>query len=236
MYVNDAPRVDEELWLSEGLSHIAEELLFYRQSGLAPRSNIGAAEIQPGSTARAALDADQVNNFRRYREYLNNPEDFSPLSSDDKLPTRGAAWSFLRYVADHTRPTDGDFWHRLVNSRATGTPNLDAVLAGSSYSTLGLLRDWSESIITDDIIPGVEPAYTQPSWNFPSAMAAADVAFPLLTRVLLDSRSLTIGVTGGGTSYIRFAVAQGADALVQITGVNGRALPPALRLSVVRIK
>jgi len=236
MYENDAPRVDEEPWLNEGLSHIAEELLFYRQSGLAPTANIDGSAMPAGSVVRAAIDADQINNFRRYREYLKNPEDFSPLSYNDDLETRGAAWSFLRYVADRTQPLQSGFWRRLVNSTATGTTNLDNVLAGSGYATLGLLRDWSVSVIGDDIIAGMDPAYRQQSWNIPSAMAAAGVAFPLVPRILVDTRTLTIGLTGGGTSYMRFAVAQGSDALVQVTGVNNRPLPVGLRLSIVRIK
>ena len=49
IYVNNASSF-EEVWLNEGLSHIAEELLYYRISGNSPRSNIdlGAASIQPG--------------------------------------------------------------------------------------------------------------------------------------------------------------------------------------------
>jgi hypothetical protein len=236
MYVNNAPHVDEEPWLNEGLSHIAEELLFYRQSGLAPRQNIDGSLMPAGSAVRVAIDADQINNFRRYREYLKNPEDFSPLSFNDRLETRGAAWSFLRYIADRTQATQTPFWRRLANATSTGTINLDEALAGSGFGTLGLLRDWSISIIGDDIIAGINPDYQQPSWNLPSAMAAAGVAFPLIPRILVDTRTLTIGLTGGGTSYMRFAVAQGAEALITVTGVNNRPLPIGLRLSVVRIK
>src|SRR5204863_3007605 len=36
----------DEVWLQEGLSHEAEELLFHRTSGLATRTNIGLAEIR----------------------------------------------------------------------------------------------------------------------------------------------------------------------------------------------
>src|SRR5205085_1524049 len=36
MYVNTAATDFEETWLDEGLAHEAEELLFYRVSGLAP--------------------------------------------------------------------------------------------------------------------------------------------------------------------------------------------------------
>src|SRR5665213_1864566 len=45
IYVNGASSF-EEVWLNEGLSHIAEELLYYRISGNTPKSNIGLALVQ----------------------------------------------------------------------------------------------------------------------------------------------------------------------------------------------
>ncbi|HMC55760.1 MAG TPA: hypothetical protein VKH19_11340 [Gemmatimonadaceae bacterium] len=238
MYVNRAPNVDEEPWLNEGLSHIAEELLFYRQSGLTPKANLDGGALVAGSAALTALNADQLNNFRRYREYLKNPEDFGPVSFDDQLETRGAAWSFLRYVADRTQASQLAFWRTLVNSRTTGVTNLDAALTagGTGFGTLGLMRDWSVAVVADDIVPGIASAFQQPSWNFPSAMGAANIAFPLLPRILENVRPMTIAITGGGTSYMRFAVPPGADALLQVGGVNGRQLPVGLTVSVVRIK
>src|SRR5439155_6057390 len=128
IYVNNAPQVDEEIWLSEGLSHIAEELLFYRASGRAPRTNIDGSLLANGSQTRTILDTYQRNNVARYRQYLLAPESNSPLSVDDALATRGATWSFLRYLADRTRSTDGNLWRLLVNSTLTGTPNIDAAL------------------------------------------------------------------------------------------------------------
>ena len=40
LYVNTAAPKFEVKWLDEGLAHVAEELLFYRESGLSPRSNL----------------------------------------------------------------------------------------------------------------------------------------------------------------------------------------------------
>ena len=40
LYVNTAAPKFEEKWLDEALAHEAEELLFYREAGLSPRSNI----------------------------------------------------------------------------------------------------------------------------------------------------------------------------------------------------
>jgi hypothetical protein len=236
MYVNDAPQVVEEVWLNEGLSHTAEELLFYRASGLAPRGNIDASSLVGGSPTRAAFDAFQGNNLARYRELLRAPESNSPFSVDDRLATRGATWSFLRYLADRTRATDGDFWHRLVNSKLTGTPNLDDVLAGTSVTAVAALRDWSISVMTDENVSGIGSAFQQPSWNFVSAMPAVGLFYALTPRVLSDGAIASVTLKGGGSAYLRFAVPQNKEALIQVTGFNGAPLPPGMRLTVVRIK
>jgi hypothetical protein len=48
----------EEVWLNEGLSHIAEELVFYRASvGLAPRGNIVVTQLTTGPNASRRVAA-----------------------------------------------------------------------------------------------------------------------------------------------------------------------------------
>jgi len=54
LYVNHAPDF-EEVWLNEGLSHIAEELLYYRDAGKSPRTNLNLQDV----TATQSL----VNDF-----------------------------------------------------------------------------------------------------------------------------------------------------------------------------
>ena len=236
LYVNNAPQVDEEVWLNEGLSHIAEELLFYRASGLAPRGHIDGSLLVPGSQTRSMFDTYQRNNIARYRQYLLAPESNSPLSVNDALATRGGTWSLLRYMADRTRTTDGDFWRRLVNSKLTGTPNIDAALAGTGVMTLAALRDWSISVFADETVPGITSILQQPSWNFVSAMPAIGLSYALAPRVLADGATTGVALRGGGSSYLRFGVAQNQEALIQVTGSGAAQLPNGMRLTVVRIK
>jgi len=238
MYVTDALRVDEEVWLNEGLSHIAEELLFFRASGRAPRLNIGGGQLALGSATRFAFDTYGRSNVARYREYQRAPESNSPLADDDGLATRGATWSFLRYLADRVRPSDGDFWHRLVNARTTGTVNLDSALAGTGVTTLSGLRDWSISVLTDDNPPTTVPTLQQLSWNLISAMPAlgGGLTFGLSPRVLANQISTGLGLVGGGSGYLRFVVQQNQEALIRATALGGGPLPAGIRLSIVRIK
>jgi hypothetical protein len=236
MYVTNSPRVDEEVWLNEGLSHIAEELVFYESDGASPRGNVGGAELAPGTPVRAMFDVYQRGNFGRYREYLRSPELNGPLALNDALATRGAAWSFLRYLADRIAPEDGTLWRRLVNAPLTGAANLEAALAGSGTTLLGALRDWSVSVIADDLSSAPPTVFRQPSWNFVTGMPAVGLTFALASRALIDGLPTNTLLIGGGSSYMRFAVAQDREALLRITGFNGAALSPAIRLSLIRIR
>jgi hypothetical protein len=46
MYVNTAATDFEATWLDEGLAHVAEELLFFAETGLKPRANIDASTLR----------------------------------------------------------------------------------------------------------------------------------------------------------------------------------------------
>jgi hypothetical protein len=158
------------------------------------------------------------------------------LAEDDLLATRGAAWSFLRYLADRTRTTDGDFWRKLVNSQLTGTPNIDEALVGTGLTTVSALRDWSASVISDDIATGVAPPYQQPSWNFVTALPAVGLSFALVPRDLRDMLSVGVTLQSGASSYHRFTLPQNQDGHVDLTGNGGSPPAPGLRLTIVRIK
>ncbi len=99
IYVNHALSA-EEVWLNEGLSHIAEELLYYRMSGNSPRSNIDLALLQSSQAQLDAVNEHQIQNLARLMSYQLAPETNSPFAQNDNLETRGAIWQLLRYSAD----------------------------------------------------------------------------------------------------------------------------------------
>jgi len=100
LYVNTAADSLEATWLDEGLAHIAEELLFYRESGTLPRTNLNVTALRARAAIVDAFNADMIGNAGRYQRHLQDPAATSPYSSDDSLSTRGAAWNWLRYLAD----------------------------------------------------------------------------------------------------------------------------------------
>jgi hypothetical protein len=237
MYVNSAGTNTEEPWLNEGLSHIAEELAFFRSAGRAPRQNFDFSSFSDPVFA-SAYTVFQNQNFNRYRTYLARPEQQAPLgfdAFDDDLPTRGAAWNFLRYTADHLADPaqENGFWFNLVNTKLTGVPNLTNALGKAPNS---LLRDWAISVFIDDNAPNVDPRFQQPSWNLRSAMTAGgSQLFSLATRTLTDNLAANTTLVGYGVSFFRFSVPSAQDALLTVTS-GGVTLPSTVQLALVRVR
>jgi hypothetical protein len=238
MYVNGGGTTTEESWLNEGLSHIAEQLAFFKSSGRSPRQNLDNSGFSDPVFA-SAFSTYENNNFNRYKAYLARPEQQAPIgfdSFDDDLPTRGAIWSFLRFAADHlpAPSQENNFWFNLVNTKATGVANLTAALGQPPNS---LLRDWAISVFLDDNAPNVDPRFQQPSWNLRSAMTngGTSLAFPLATRVLTDNVPSTTTLVGDGVSFFRFSIPSSQDALVTVTS-GSQALPGTVQLSLVRVR
>lgn len=238
-YVNSAPDL-EEVWLDEGLAHIAEELVFYDRSGLTPGGNIGVAQL-PAGPAQDAFFTYEEANFGRLRQWLLSPTASGGFQQDDDLATRGASWAFLRYAADRKGGTQSSTWFSLVNSTTTGLANVQAVLG---TDPLPWYRDFTAAMYADDA--GLSPAatYTQPSWNFRQIYAALDYtpgpgcscAYELATRNpsngVADAFVLSYG---GSAAYVRMGVPAGAFAGLRT--LSGGVTPGAtVRMLVVRRK
>ena len=236
-YVNGVGANWEERWLDEGLAHTAEELNFWRASGLSPRSNLDAS-IYTDPKVLNAFGTFESNNHARYKLYLGKTETQAPIgfdAFDDDLQTRGAVWDFLRFAADHQPAgSENSFWFKLVNSKTSGVDNLTNVLGTTPYS---LMRDWAISLYVDDNATNVDPRFQQPSWNMRSALTngGTSLAYPLSTRTLRDNTSQSVLLAGNGVAFLRFSVPGGQDALLSVT-TGGQPLPSTVQLAVVRVR
>lgn len=227
LYVNDANDF-EEVWLNEGLSHIAEELLFYRTSGLVPRSNLNAGTITASQQRVDAFNQHQIGNFGRYNLFLERPERSAPYAQNDSLSNRGAIWSFLRYAADRKASSDGTIWQQLVNSKTAGIPNLNAVFG---TDIIPWFRDWSISAYTDDRV-STGAAYQQQSWNFRDIFPRLGATtFPLRLRPLTNAVATSVTISGGGSMYATFGVPAGTTGGVSWTSGSASTV-----FSIVRTK
>jgi len=229
MYVNTAATDFEETWLDEGLSHVAEELLFFAETRLSPRANIDAPLLRSSSAYIDAFNNEAISNFSRLGRYLAATGSNSPFAPDDELETRGATWSFLRYATDHRASTDGSTWYQLTNSTTTGIGTLAGVFGADLTS---LARDWSTSVFSDDLI-ATGTRYQQPTWNHRSIYAAlqSNGAYPLATIALTNGTPATVSMRGGSAAYLRFTIAAGQNAAIQLS-----TLPSTVQLSLVRTR
>ncbi len=236
LYVTPGADPNEKVWLNEGLSHIAEELLFYHEGQSAPQRNLSVTSLRASRTLVDAFNADQSSNASRYEDYLTNPSINSAIRNDDSLGTRGATWDFLRYLADRkTRDggTDASVWQALVNSKTTGVPNLQQTFG----SNLGaMLRDWSVSNYTDDVVTSVSADFSQPSWNWHTIFPAlgSNSSYPLKVTSLV-APATSGSVVPGGAAYYRFSVAANATGTVTLSRSSGVTTGP-LQGVLVRIR
>jgi hypothetical protein len=226
----------EEVWLNEGLSHIAEELVFYRTSvGLAPGGNIQLSTLTTGPNASrrvAAFNTYANQNFGRLKSFLQRPDTAGALKNTDVLAVRGATWAFLRYSADRLGGTQATTWSSLVNTSQTGTANLQAVLGADPNEWV---RDWIAAMYSDDAVTGIAAQYTNPSWNFRSVYGGLG-GFALGTRLLTNGVGLTLSYSrGASTAYVRFGVPTGGFAAVTALSAGTPPTSP-YALIVVRTK
>lgn len=239
LYINDAPDF-EEVWLNEGLSHIAEELLYYRVSGLGPRQNISTTTLRAGGqTSIDAFNNYQGANIGRFEEFLGKPSQTSPYADNDSLETRGATWNLLRYLADHRNAADAQTWQALVNTKLSGQQNLSAVF-GSDYLTQ--IRDWATSVFSDDITGVTDARFLEPSWNmrdiFPNLVNSSGQRlgkYPLQVVPLADAAPANVSIVAGGEAYIRFSVPAGTSASIDWTS-GGLPVSPLMQFTVVRTR
>jgi hypothetical protein len=237
LYVNTAAQDFEDTWLNEGLSHICEELLYYRESGMQPRQHLTDAAIRVNSRATYPFwKADAASNFQRFIEYLRDPGAASPVdNTNDELSTRGATWSFLRYAVDRTFTTDAGVWTKFGNSTTTG---LKTVTFALGTDPLPLLADYSLANYLSDLGISTDPRYVHQSWNFRDIFAKTFTSlggYPLDVTGIADNVPASVSVKGSSAAYYRVGVAASNQAL--LTFSSGQGAPnSSFRFTVIRTK
>ncbi|HEU4556803.1 MAG TPA: hypothetical protein VFS20_03100, partial [Longimicrobium sp.] len=224
----------EQVWLNEGLSHVAEELIFYQASGFAPGQNLSASSISDPNDEDDFFEF-MDSNFGRFRQWLMRPDTSGPFRDNPStLAGRGSVWSFLRYAADRKGGSQPALWNAFVATADTGMANL-ANRLGTDVGPW--FRDWAAATYLDDAVAGAGAAYTQPSWNFRSLYAAIDYTgdtvvdgFQLHTRHLANGVAEAFALSRlGGAGYLRMAVAQNAFAGVTTTPPSGTLMVAVMR-------
>jgi Big-like domain-containing protein len=234
LYISNS-RTFEDVFLDEGLSHIAEELVFYRSSGLTPGQNISYETTQSSPSLLAAFNQFGAANMRRFHEYLLNPTTNSPYADNATIATRGATWSFLRYAADRKGGSESALWLQLANPPVGvhGMNNLSRVFGADLQLWI---RDWATANYADDLVPDIESQDTDPSWNFRSVISGMNENQFGLPTVKLDPANVTgISIRDGSAGYLRFGVPAGGVGGGRVASRAGD-MPASVSLSIIRTK
>ena len=223
----------EEVWLNEGLSHIAEELAskYYETRYPPPLGRGDPAQLFPDSS-QGFITGNLINAY----DYLAASTQHSVTTFDDfgSLEERGAAWLFLRWLGDQKGEA---IYGQLVQTGLTGIANVEAQ-ANDSFSRL--FGDFGIATWTDSL-PGrprdaIPARYRFTSRNLRRLFArlyqtgAVSREYPIQLTTLTCGGLQTGGMVQGTSAYYRLDTGTDcAEAEVQLGTRDGRALPAALR-------
>jgi hypothetical protein len=233
IYITDANDF-EDVWLNEGMSHTAEELLYQRITGFTPKSDLNLATITATQARLDAVNMYQLQNLYRLSDYMGATETSSAYVQNDSLETRGATWGLLRYAMDQSPGTQSQYLHSLVNSSFNGARNFDAVFAGAFPNTITWTQAFNIALFTDNAGFTIDPKYSILSWNFRSILPQVNSStFPLKTRTLFGGSAQTLSMQGGSAGYLRFRINAGQTAAVASSSA-GATLPAAVTMTLIR--
>jgi hypothetical protein len=152
----------QEVWINEGLSHLAEEVVGHAAGQVegitefAPGNELGSAELLQSQTAVDILNKYYLGNWVNLSLYLDSPGDTAALlNSEDPLGNetfrmRGANWSFLRYLLDRFG-APGTEWQKtraLITDDATSSRQAVTNVFGVPFNELA--ADWAAMFSVED--------------------------------------------------------------------------------------
>ncbi len=158
---------EEDPWLNEGLSHLAEELgsRYYENRFPPPTGRTDAGQAFPDSS-QGFISGDLYNSYHYLLKTASTDTTDAPSVSnwgngDGTLVQRGGAWLFLRWLGDQQ---DSLVYGRLDQTSSTGVANIQAA-SGTSFPTL--FGEFSLALYTDSL-PGVPRSSIPSAYRFTS--------------------------------------------------------------------
>ena len=140
----------EDVWLNEGMSHLAEELgsRYYEHKYPAPSGRTNPTQLFPDSS-QGFIGGELDNSYH----YLGRPDTTSVtlFANSGSLEERGAAWLFLRWLGDLK---DSTIYGKLDQTSLIGTANI-AAQAGETFQAL--FGDFAMALYSDSL-PGMPRA------------------------------------------------------------------------------
>jgi hypothetical protein len=224
----------EELWLNEGLSHLAEELAADHFLALGDQDN---------------FNLFAVGNLINAYDYLLDPGLIFAIPGEGTgtREERGAAWLFLRWVVDRF---GDDVVRRMAETGSIGAENVTAAVGVpfdqllSQWFLANWVSDLPDSILADADKP-VELTYS--SWAFRTTFESFHTqapgrfsrVFPLVPSLLAPSSFNRLGtlLAGSGDYFLVVQPANDPGFTATLEQPSGQPLVDAVpRLNVVRIR
>ncbi len=167
----------ETTWLSEALSHLAEEVVGLAAYGASVRSNL-TYEATAGSGSQT-FDTYLFNDFFNAGAFMDSVPTTRALATSDpdglqSLEMRGFGWLFARWLADQYAsvgegavPSTGEegFIRDLAQADgglSTGIENVEEV-TGASFDDL--LADFAVMLAVDDDVDAADGQRILPTWD-----------------------------------------------------------------------
>jgi hypothetical protein len=228
----------EDIWLNEGLSHIAEETAgrWFEARFPAPTGRTSSAQLFPDSAQ--AFSPPQLQNAYRWLRTLRNGST-SPTgypSGTGTLEERGASWAFLRWLGQQYGE---GVYGRLVQTRLGGRLNIQAATGRTMPSLYG---DFVAALFADSL-PGVARSTMPPRLSFgadrnlrrifarfnQTTPGSFPSAFPISTDTLRAGASVTGAMLPGGMQFtILETPASGLPVQLRLTPQTGTSFAPGL--------
>ena len=227
---------DEAVWLNEGLSHFAEEL---------------AQRLIPDERcpeAPTCFSQFATGNVQNAYLFLEEPEEtylVAPSGAGPSISDRGAAWLFVRWLADHfgTGELGREVTRALLQRGTPGAPNVEGVTGQPFDRLVGewLLANWLDNL---EGFPQTGRTHYR-NWNFRSLFLnnypnVFSRPYPLIPDLATGDFGRVGTLRGGSGAYLRVLVPAGQDQIVvrlaDDTGVVRISSHLKPRIAVVRIR
>lgn len=255
----------EEVWLSEALSHLAEEVVGFAFLGMEPGSDLDFGHFSASRDGLEAFNTFHLQNFGRLQLFLLDPAATPVLSPVDPgglagLRMRGFGWLFLRWLADRFASPTGepDFIRTLSVGGSNHLVGVENITAAAGTEWTRLLEDFALVPVLEGIrLPGADAGSAErrataelATWQLreiyaglrenPGTSSLFPLGYPLLPRALefADGRR-TLELGSGAASYFSLESATGNPALaLSLRTTGGTPISPDadLRLSLVRLR
>lgn len=219
----------EEVWLAEGLSHIAEEVVGLRLMERGSGENLAWTDMSATTGDLNDFNTFHLNNFARLDLFMRDPVGAPALSLVEPggvrgLQMRGFAWSFLRWLAD--RPGSGaeaDLFRQLSTGGGAGqrgTANVERAI-GQSWETL--LTEYRLALLLDDAETAGESDHPSlASWNLRSVFAGLNQN-QNTQAVFTVPYPLAVTPLPFGTATVDFETRASTAAFFRLEGGDGEA-------------